>query len=472
MRGGQRRARDRALRRQVDDQLPPGPGRPADAADLGRASRADAARRGASRRRPPGERLVLKPLFGAQGRGLRLLAGPDDLPAAGGGRRRLLPAALRRRGRGRLARLSRLRRRPARRGGDGAAAAPAGSPTSARAACRAGAGGGRLAELAVAAAAAVGADHAGVDLIEDRDGGLQVLEVNSMPAWQGLQSVTERGHRAAAGAPPCGARGLGRPGPRMTGLSPSAIAAAYSAPPAAAELAALKPGNVHVHADGPRHDGRRLPRQRRGRGTAPRRARRSRVGAPDPGRGRGHPRRLRAEHQSRHRAAVRPARGGGRGGRRACGRASARVLAGLDRRGRRPGLPRDPARRARRPRPQRPTRRRERARRSPCSRRCARRPGATGSPRSTPAASPTCSGSASRGCWRAARAGWSETLGDDRHLPGLPRPRSPTPMSRASMATRWPRRCASGRQRARPAPARGRRARRRWRRPAGARPRS
>jgi ribosomal protein S6--L-glutamate ligase len=43
----------------------------------------------------------------------------------------------------------------------------------------------------VAAAAAVGADHAGVDLIEDAEGVLQILEVNSMPAWQGLQSVTE-----------------------------------------------------------------------------------------------------------------------------------------------------------------------------------------------------------------------------------------------------------------------------------------
>ena len=49
---------------------------------------------------------------------------------------------------------------------------------------------GRLAELAVAAAAAVGADHAGVDLIAGRDGELRILEVNSMPAWQGLQGVT------------------------------------------------------------------------------------------------------------------------------------------------------------------------------------------------------------------------------------------------------------------------------------------
>jgi ribosomal protein S6--L-glutamate ligase len=42
----------------------------------------------------------------------------------------------------------------------------------------------------VAANLAVGATYSGVDLIEDEDGALQVLEVNSMPAWQGLQRVT------------------------------------------------------------------------------------------------------------------------------------------------------------------------------------------------------------------------------------------------------------------------------------------
>ena len=47
----------------------------------------------------------------------------------------------------------------------------------------------RLASLSVAAVAAVGADYAGVDLIEDRAGALNILEVNSMPAWKGLQSV-------------------------------------------------------------------------------------------------------------------------------------------------------------------------------------------------------------------------------------------------------------------------------------------
>jgi glutathione synthase/RimK-type ligase-like ATP-grasp enzyme len=48
-----------------------------------------------------------------------------------------------------------------------------------------------LARLAVGACHAVRADYAGVDLIRDRDGQLQVLEVNGVPAWRGLQSVTD-----------------------------------------------------------------------------------------------------------------------------------------------------------------------------------------------------------------------------------------------------------------------------------------
>ncbi len=48
---------------------------------------------------------------------------------------------------------------------------------------------GEVAELAVAAAAAVGIDYCGVDVIRDRSGQLYVLEVNSIPAWKGLQGV-------------------------------------------------------------------------------------------------------------------------------------------------------------------------------------------------------------------------------------------------------------------------------------------
>lgn len=45
--------------------------------------------------------------------------------------------------------------------------------------------------LAVAAAKAVGACFAGVDVIKAGDGTALVLEVNSMPAWSGLQTVVE-----------------------------------------------------------------------------------------------------------------------------------------------------------------------------------------------------------------------------------------------------------------------------------------
>lgn len=46
-----------------------------------------------------------------------------------------------------------------------------------------------VAGLAVRAVEAVQMDYAGVDLIRDRYGRLSVIEVNSVPAWKGLQSV-------------------------------------------------------------------------------------------------------------------------------------------------------------------------------------------------------------------------------------------------------------------------------------------
>jgi RimK family alpha-L-glutamate ligase len=42
----------------------------------------------------------------------------------------------------------------------------------------------------LSAARAVGADYCGVDLLRSPQGELYLLEVNSMPAWQGLQQVT------------------------------------------------------------------------------------------------------------------------------------------------------------------------------------------------------------------------------------------------------------------------------------------
>jgi RimK family alpha-L-glutamate ligase len=44
--------------------------------------------------------------------------------------------------------------------------------------------------LAIRAAAAVGADYAGVDLLPGRDGQVYVLEVNGIPGWRGLQEAT------------------------------------------------------------------------------------------------------------------------------------------------------------------------------------------------------------------------------------------------------------------------------------------
>jgi tetrahydromethanopterin:alpha-L-glutamate ligase len=48
-----------------------------------------------------------------------------------------------------------------------------------------------MTHLALEAARAIGADYAGVDLIRDEAGRLLVLEINSNPAWKGLQSVTD-----------------------------------------------------------------------------------------------------------------------------------------------------------------------------------------------------------------------------------------------------------------------------------------
>jgi RimK family alpha-L-glutamate ligase len=172
-----------------------------------------AARAIVERETAAGHALVLKPLFGAQGKGLRLLRGTADLPA---------PEA--------VAGVFYLQRYIGREAGwcdyrvfvigDVAVAAMARHGTSWITNVRQGGrpeavdSGGELGGLAVAAAAAVGASHAGVDLMRDGEGRLMVLEVNSMPAWQGLQSVTEvdigarlaahladllQGRRAAAG---------------------------------------------------------------------------------------------------------------------------------------------------------------------------------------------------------------------------------------------------------------------------------
>lgn len=50
---------------------------------------------------------------------------------------------------------------------------------------------GEVAEIALGAARAMKIDYCGVDVIRDQQGRLYVLEVNSIPAWKGLQGVVQ-----------------------------------------------------------------------------------------------------------------------------------------------------------------------------------------------------------------------------------------------------------------------------------------
>jgi tetrahydromethanopterin:alpha-L-glutamate ligase len=134
--------------------------------------------------------LVLKPLFGSQGRGLALVAEEADLPEpeAVDGVYYLQHFVSEGREGWRDWRVFVI-------GGRAVAAMvrhgvswKTNAAQGAR--CEAVEPDGRMNALAVAAAAAVGADYAGVDIIRDRAGKLLVLEVNSNPAWSALQKVT------------------------------------------------------------------------------------------------------------------------------------------------------------------------------------------------------------------------------------------------------------------------------------------
>jgi len=134
--------------------------------------------------------LVLKPLFGSQGRGLRLIRTPDDLPE---------PAAVN--GVYYLQRFVGVEHNGFRdfrllvSRGRVVAAMARHSPgwiTNVKRGARpvAVVANEEMRELALRAAAAVGAAFAGVDVLYGADGRPTVLEVNSMPAWSGLQQVT------------------------------------------------------------------------------------------------------------------------------------------------------------------------------------------------------------------------------------------------------------------------------------------
>jgi RimK family alpha-L-glutamate ligase len=135
--------------------------------------------------------FVLKPLFGSQGNGVRRGRGADDLPP---------PEEL-----GDVYYMQHYLRAPdathfedwrvfvsqgrllsamVRRGKSWITNLHQGAQPVAHQPCD------EMSRLALAAVAAIGADYAGVDLIRDQGGRLMVLEINSNPAWKGLQSVT------------------------------------------------------------------------------------------------------------------------------------------------------------------------------------------------------------------------------------------------------------------------------------------
>jgi len=138
-----------------------------------------------------GGEVVMKPLFGSRGVGLRRVRSADELPSteecAGvyylqrfiepgldgyrdwrvfviAGR---AVAAMQRRGRDWI------------------------NNVALGAACEAVPAAGPLAQMAENACRAVDVDYGGVDIMRGRDGVTQVVEVNGIPAWRGLQSVCE-----------------------------------------------------------------------------------------------------------------------------------------------------------------------------------------------------------------------------------------------------------------------------------------
>jgi RimK family alpha-L-glutamate ligase len=141
-------------------------------------------------REAPSGALALKPLFGAQGKGLRLLRTADDLPppsevagvyylqrfVATGNEdfRDYRLFVLRGRVIGAMMRRAETWITNVKRGGRPFAIEPDRA----------------MERLAIFAAKAVGADIAGVDVLIDSAGQPTVLEVNSMPAWTGLQRVS------------------------------------------------------------------------------------------------------------------------------------------------------------------------------------------------------------------------------------------------------------------------------------------
>jgi tetrahydromethanopterin:alpha-L-glutamate ligase len=137
-----------------------------------------------------GHRLVQKPLFGAQGKGLRLIASLADLspPEEVNGvyyLQEFIPPAQEQHQDWRLfVCAGKVVAAMIRHGSSWITNIKQGARAKAAIPSQA------LIDLALRAAYCVGADYAGVDIIQAPDGRFLVLEVNSMPAWNGLQRVT------------------------------------------------------------------------------------------------------------------------------------------------------------------------------------------------------------------------------------------------------------------------------------------
>jgi tetrahydromethanopterin:alpha-L-glutamate ligase len=137
-----------------------------------------------------GDALLCKPVFGSQGEGIHLLRGPGDLPDAA----ELDGVFYLQRFVGRSTGLAVDRRVMVVEG-----RAVAAMDRSAPGHCANVARGGRCsaapvtdeaARLAVEAVRCLDMDYAGVDLVQGPDGRWWLIEVNSIPAWRGLQSTT------------------------------------------------------------------------------------------------------------------------------------------------------------------------------------------------------------------------------------------------------------------------------------------
>lgn len=139
-----------------------------------------------------GEPLVLKPLFGSQGQGVRKLTAVDSLPVP---MQQFIDGVYYLQAFIRCAGESHDYRVFVVNGKAIAAMKRTGAGWVNNVAvggrCEPVNLGDRMADLAVRAAAAVNIDYCGVDIVEAYDGELYVLEVNSIPAWRGLQSVTD-----------------------------------------------------------------------------------------------------------------------------------------------------------------------------------------------------------------------------------------------------------------------------------------